>query len=193
MQTPYSPLIYAAVFKLTGGYYLFSAKLVNFAFLCLCRGAALALARRRTRRPLQRRAKLSLFLANYYLLPPPSRRPTTPYPSPSPWRPMPCSCATLTAPSARLLRRRRAAGRGRRGQALLRNPAGALRPGCAALSRRASLRSRIIGGLLPLAGGTVAGAPLLYYAARLGTLRLQQSGLPPAQHEPGASRAVSPP
>ncbi len=59
VQTPYSPLIYAVVFKLTGGYYLFSAKLVNSPSSCLCRGAVLALARRRTRRPLQRRAKLS--------------------------------------------------------------------------------------------------------------------------------------
>ncbi len=169
VQTPYSPLIYAAVFKLTGGYYLFSAKLVNFAFLAFAAGLLWLLARRRTRDDLFSAALLSLFLANYYLL-------RAAIEASNYTIPIAFSLAAYALFLRYIDRPRRplaffAAG------ALLAAAVGAklyyatlLAPfALAALLYpvAASLRSRIIGGLLPLAGGTVAGAlPLLYYAAR---------------------------
>lgn len=169
VQTPYSPLIYSAFFRLTGGYYLFTAKLVNFAFMALAAGLLWLTARRETRDRLFSAALLALYLANYYLL-----RATieaSNYAMPiafslagyylflryadhprRPWAFFFAGALLAAAVGAKLY------------YATLLAPfalAALLYP----LDR--SLRSRILGGLLPLAVGAVAGAlPLLYYAAR---------------------------
>ncbi len=154
VQTPYSPLIYAAVFRLTGGYYL-SAKLVNLAFLAFA-ADCFASARRRTHDD-QRRTAGALFLANYYLLR--AAIEASNYTMPIAFSAM---AYALFLRYTGLLRRPLAFfAAGAAGQAngakSLRNPAGALRPGCAALSRRASLPQPHHRRSLP-AGGTVAGA-----------------------------------
>jgi 4-amino-4-deoxy-L-arabinose transferase-like glycosyltransferase len=169
VQTPYSPLIYAAFFRLTGGYYLFTAKLVNFAFLAFAAGLLWLLARRRTRDDLFSAALPALFLANYYLL-------RAAIEASNYTMPIAFSLAAYALFLRYTDRPQRSLAFFAAG-ALLAAAVGAklyyatlLAPfALAALlyPAAASLRSRIVGGLLPLAGGTVAGAmPLLYYAAR---------------------------
>ena len=150
-------------------HYLFSAKLVNFAFLAFAAGLLWLLARRRTHDDLFSAALPALFLANYYLL-------RAAIEASNYTMPIAFSLAAYALFLRYTDRPRRplaffAAG------ALLAAAVGAklyyatlLAPfALAALLYpvAASLRSRIAGGLLPLAGGSVAGAlPLLYYAER---------------------------
>ena len=169
VQTPYLPLIYGVLFRLTGGYYLVTAKLVNFAFMVFAAGLLWLIARRETRDRLFSATLLALFLANYYLL-----RATieaSNYAMP---------IAFSLASYALFLRY---ADHPRRPLAfffagvLLAAAVGAKLYYATLLAPFAlvallypvahPLRGRVLGGLLPLAGGIAAGAlPLLYYAVR---------------------------
>jgi hypothetical protein len=169
VQTPYSPLVYALAFRLTGGPYLFTAKLVNFAFFAAGAFALYLIARRETGERLFSLTLLALYFANYYLL-------RSVIEASNYTIPIACSLG------AYFLFIRYVDG-GRRTWAfvgvglLLAVSVGAklyyatlLLPfGLAALlyPTAVDLRSRFVRGALPMAGGAILGAlPLLYYAAR---------------------------
>ncbi len=97
---------------------------------------------------------------------------------------LPALCRSSAA-TARLLRGGRAAGGGRGRQALLRHAVRPLRAGRAALSRRGDGTQPHPARAAAPGGRSVGGraAALLLRRARLGSLRLQQPGLPPAQHD----------
>ena len=152
VQTPHSPLIRAVVFKLTGGYYLFSAKLVNFTFLAFAAGCSGLPAAARTT-PFS--AVVVLFLANYYLLRAAIEASNYPYPSPLPGGLCPVPALLTAALSARLLAAGVAGcavGAGLTTQLPWR-PSPRLR----CLSRRKPVQPHHR-RVLPLAGGTAAGA-----------------------------------
>ncbi|MFN2199581.1 MAG: glycosyltransferase family 39 protein, partial [Caldilineaceae bacterium] len=169
VQTPYTPLIYALAFRLSGGFYLLTAKLVNFGFFAVAAALIYLITRRETRDMVFSLTLLALFLANYYLL-------RTVIEASNYTIPMACSLGAYYLFVRSLDSRRRSVMFFLAG-VLLAVAVGAklyyatlaVPFGLAALAypRRASLRSRIGAGALPLVAGTVAGAlPLLYYAAR---------------------------
>ena len=169
VQTPYSPLVYALAFRLTNGYYLLTAKLVNFAFFAAAAFLLYAIVRRETRDRLFTLTVLALFLANYYLL-------RAVIEASNYTIPIACSLAGYYLFIRYVDHRRRALAYFCAGL-LLAAAIGAklyyatlvVPFGLAALlyPDAASLRSRSISGLLPLAGGVAAGLlPLFYYAAR---------------------------
>ena len=68
VQMPYSPQIYALVYRITGaGYFLFKAKLVNYGFLAAATLLLGAIVRRSARDARLTGAVLVLFLSNYYI------------------------------------------------------------------------------------------------------------------------------
>ena len=169
VQMPYSPLIYSLFFRLGGGDYLTTAKLANFAFLAAAAVLLWLIARRETRDSLFAATLLALFLANYYLLRTVIEASNYTMPiafslgayalflryADHPRRPLAFFAAGVllaAAVGAKLY------------YATLLAPfalAALLYPAAA------TVRSRILRGLLPLAGGAAAGAiPLFYYAAR---------------------------
>lgn len=169
VQMPYSPLVYALTFRLTYGYYLLTAKLVNFAFFAAAAVLLYAIVRRETRDRLFTLTVLALFLANYYLL-------RSVIEASNYTIPLACSLASYYLFIRYVDHRRRPLAFFFVGL-LLAVALGAklyyatlvVPFGLAALfyPMTASLRSRIVSGLLPLAGAVVAGAvPLVYYAAR---------------------------
>jgi hypothetical protein len=169
VQTPYSPLVYALAFRLTNGYYLLTAKLVNFAFFFAAAALLYAIVRRETRDRLFTLTVLALYLANYYLL-------RSVIEASNYTIPIACSLASYYLFVRYVDGRRRALAFFFAGL-LLAFAAGAklyyatlvIPFGLAALvyPTTASLRSRIVSGALPLAGGALAGVvPLLYYAGR---------------------------
>ena len=68
VQMPYSPLIYATTYRITGnGYYLLKAKLVNYAFVVIATLLLYVIVQRETRNRLFSVTMLLLFLSNYYI------------------------------------------------------------------------------------------------------------------------------
>lgn len=69
VQMPYSPLIYAAVYSLTGsGFYLLKAKLVNYLFMLLAAGLLYGRVWRVTQDRALALLLVVILFANYYLL-----------------------------------------------------------------------------------------------------------------------------
>lgn len=69
VQMPYSPLVYALVYSVTGsGFYLLKAKLVNFLWMALGAGLLFARGRRAANDTLLALVLLVFYFANYYLL-----------------------------------------------------------------------------------------------------------------------------
>lgn len=69
VQMPYSPLVYALVYSVTGGgYYLLKAKLINFLWMALGAGLLFARGRRAAQDTLLALILLVFYFANYYLL-----------------------------------------------------------------------------------------------------------------------------
>jgi hypothetical protein len=171
VQMPYSPLVYAAVYALTGGgYYLLKAKLVNLAWLALAGGLLYHRAARVTQDRLLALLLLVVFLADYYLL-------RAAIEASNYTMPVACSllayvwllvgleqprCHSLAAFGAGVAL-------GLAVGAKLYYAALVVPFGLAALlyPRELALRRRLARGLLPLViGGLVGLAPVFYYAAR---------------------------
>ena len=69
VQMPYSPLVYALVYSVSGGgYYLLKAKLVNFLWMALAAGLLFVRGRRAANDTLMALILLVFYFANYYLL-----------------------------------------------------------------------------------------------------------------------------
>jgi hypothetical protein len=169
VQTPYSPLVYALAFRLSNSHYLLTAKLVNFAFFAAAAILLYAIVRRETRDRIFTLTALALFLANYYLL-------RSVIEASNYTIPIACSLASYYLFIRYVDNRRHPLAFFFAGL-LLAVALGAklyyatliIPFGLAVLiyPSTTSLRSRIVSGLLPLAGGVLAGIiPLLYYAGR---------------------------
>ncbi len=67
VQMPYVPLLYAPLFRLTGGYFLLTAKLINYTWTGLTALLLYMAARRWSRDPRFSLTVVVVFLSNYYI------------------------------------------------------------------------------------------------------------------------------
>jgi hypothetical protein len=169
VQTPYAPLVYSLFFRLIGSYFLLTAKLVNFAFILAADILIYVTARRETDERVFSLTISALFLANYYLL-------RTAIEASNYTIPIACSLGAYYLFIRYMANPRRALAFFFSGL-LLAVAIGAklyyatlvIPFGVASLlyPSIASLRSRFLGGAVPMAAGAIIGAaPLVYYAVR---------------------------